>query len=116
LAAQLALDAGGDVELPLIADHELVVARLTDRLEMSQNIVRQGPSPDIVFARVPEIDSTGVVDRASVGVPGEVIRDGLLLGGGKQVHPLVHIQWARRLMHQAWQRLAGPEIEARYSR
>src|ERR1019366_7654341 len=116
LAAPLAPDAGGDFELPLIADHELVVARLADGLEVSQDVVRQGPFPDIAFARVPEIDATGVVDRAGIGVTGEVIGDRLLLGGGKHVHPLSEVQLARRLMYLARQRLAGPEIEAGYPR
>ena len=61
-------DAGWDLELALIADHELIVARPADRLEVSEDIVHQGPSAEIEFALVPEIEATWVVDCAGIGI------------------------------------------------
>src|ERR1035441_1555264 len=84
---RLSPDAGGDVELPLISDHKLVVAAPADRFEVSQDVIRQGPYPDIELALVPEIDATWVVDRAGIGKPRQIIQNCLLFVGRMSQHP-----------------------------
>src|ERR1039458_2773553 len=116
LAARFGPVPAGEIQLPLIADLKLVVARMADRPEVSHNIIRQGPYSNIELAHVPEGDAIWGVDRAGIGMARKIIDHRLLFVESVSQHPGIHTQRARRFVCRTRHWFASPKIEARYPR